>query len=61
MSVKEKQEKSKKTSNVRSLRHEEKSAKSDSSLSSYIGSLRRNGKRLEQELKDANDKIRFYY
>ena len=42
MSVKEKQEKSKKASDVRSLRHEEKS-QSVSSLSSNIGQLRKNG------------------
>ena len=37
MSFKEKQEKSKKASDVHSLRHEEKSTQSISSLSSHIG------------------------
>lgn len=60
MSVKEKQEKSKKASDVRSLRHEEKSAQSVSSLSSHIGQLERTWNRLLKEQENAHKAIRHY-
>lgn len=53
MSVKEKQEKSKKACDVRSLKHEEKSAHNISSLSSHIGELRSAWNRLLKEQEDA--------
>ncbi len=51
MSVKDvqKHEKSKKASDIHSLKHEEKSAQSISSLSSHIGSLRASGEELVRQ------------
>ena len=59
MSVKEKQEKSKKVSDVRSLRHEKKS-QSVSSLSSHIGQLERTWNKLLREQENAVKAIIHY-
>ena len=59
-SVKEKQEKGKKPSDVRSLRHEDKSARSDSSLSNYIGQLRRTGDHLRQQYQDGHEELQLF-
>ena len=60
MSVKEKQEKSKKASDVRSLRHEDKSVQSISSLSNHIGQLEETWNRLLQEQENAFKAIDHY-
>ena len=60
MSVKGKPEKSKKASDVHSLKHEEKSAQSISSLSSHIGETKREWERLIDEEEIALKAIRHY-